>query len=625
MADDEFTFMTDENAGNGSAEGGNGGVESPVQQPRRHRRRMSPQHIRRIKRRRRIKRILIGLLIVLLALAGIAAWFGVSAMKTKNEIQQAVSVATGLQDSLSGGDTSSLDKTIDQFSVHVDKAYGETSSVLWAVAARVPYYGNDISAVRTAVTALENISSQGLPALSDALSNMNLNSISVTNGTISIPGVDKAAESLKQADTVITNANHSLAAVPTTHIQQVTDAIDKANDYLGKLNDTVHNASVFAQLAPKMLAMDGQTRTYLILAQTNSEIRPSGGLPGSWGTMSVTNGKITMHEFVAETTVQTPDQPVVPITAEEKTLFTDKLARVPQDVNFTADFPRTGEIAKALWANTYKTQVDGVIAIDPIFLQNMLKVTGGATLEDGKVLDGTNAAQYLLNQVYIDKPVVEQDAYFAQAASAVFAHVMQQSGDAQAYMKEMLASINGGHLLMWNANAEEQKLLEDTPIAGKLVTAASDPQVGVYFTDISQAKMDWYLKREVTTEFDKVAENGANQYTVHIRLTNTLSQDQISSLPKYIVGPYIDGLQAGQIRTQAFVYAPKNGRLVDWTMSDGSQFDGISVHDGLTVGLKTFNLSPGESYEITVHVQTAPGVNAELALRQTPLIESDND
>nr|WP_274619263.1 DUF4012 domain-containing protein [Bifidobacterium amazonense] len=371
--------------------------------------------------------------------------------------------------------------------------------------------------------------------------------------------------------------------------------------------------------------MDGQTRTYLILAQTNSEIRPSGGLPGSWGTMSVTNGKITMHEFVAETTVQTPDQPVVPITAEEKTLFTDKLARVPQDVNFTADFPRTGEIAKALWANTYKTQVDGVIAIDPIFLQNMLKVTGGATLEDGKVLDGTNAAQYLLNQVYIDKPVVEQDAYFAQAASAVFAHVMQQSGDAQAYMKEMLASINGGHLLMWNANAEEQKLLEDTPIAGKLVTAASDPQVGVYFTDISQAKMDWYLKREVTTEFDKVAENGANQYTVHIRLTNTLSQDQISSLPKYIVGPYIDGLQAGQIRTQAFVYAPKNGRLVDWTMSDGSQFDGISVHDGLTVGLKTFNLSPGESYEITVHVQTAPGVNAELALRQTPLIESDND
>lgn len=397
--------MADENAGRGAADGDNGGVESPVQQPRRHRRRMRPQHIRRIKRRRRIKCILIGLLIVLLALAGVAAWFGASAMKTKNEIQQAVSVATGLQDSLNGGDTSTLDKTIDQFSVHVGKAHGETSSVLWSVAARVPYYGNDIAAVRTAVTALENIPSQGLPALSDALSTMNLDSISASNDTISVPGVDKAADSLKQADTVITNANHSLAAVPTTHIQQMTDAIGKAKDYLDKIGDTVHNASVFAQLAPKMLAMDGQTRTYLILAQTNTEIRPTGGMPGSWGTMTVTNGKVDMHEFVAETTMKETTMPVTPLTGEETTLFTDKLGRVPQDVNFTPDFPRTGEIAKAMWANTYKTQVNGVIAIDPVFLQNMLTVTGGVTLEDGTTIDGTNAAKFLLSDVYVKQAI----------------------------------------------------------------------------------------------------------------------------------------------------------------------------------------------------------------------------
>lgn len=43
---------------------------------------------------------------------------------------------------------------------------------------------------------------------------------------------------------------------------------------------------------------------------------------------------------------------------------------------------------------------DGVIAIDPLFLQNMLAVTGGVTMPDGSVLDGTNTAQTLLNIVY---------------------------------------------------------------------------------------------------------------------------------------------------------------------------------------------------------------------------------
>lgn len=625
MADDEFTFMTDENANGSAADGGNGGVESPVQQPHHHRRRMSPQHIRRIKRRRRIKRILIGLLIVLLALAGIAVWFGVSAMKTKNEIQQAVSVATGLQDSLSGGDTSTLDKTIDQFSVHVGKAYGETSSVLWAVAARTPYYGNDISAVRTAVTALENISSQGLPALSDALSTMNLDSISVSNGTISVPGVDKAADSLKQADTVITNANHSLAAVPTTHIQQVTDAIGKAKDYLDKIGDTVHNASVFAQLAPKMLAMDGQTRTYLILAQTNAEIRPTGGMPGSWGTMTITNGKVDMHEFVAESTVKTPATPIVPLTGEETTLFTNKLGRVPQDVNFTPDFPRTGEIASALWTNTYKTKIDGVIAIDPVFLQNMLTVTGGVTLEDGTTIDGTNAAKFLLSDVYAHQEVSNQDEYFSAAAASAFKHIMEQSGEPKAFMKAITTSVTNGHMLVWSANADEQKLLEETPISGNLVTKATDPQVGVYFSDITQSKMDWYLKREISTEFDKTAENGANQYTVHIKVTNMMTADEVASTPQYVLGDQLEGIANGQIKTAMFLYAPAGGRLVDWKLSDGSKLDGIAVHDGLTLGLKTFLLSPGESLEITAHVQTAPGVSTPPTLRQTPQIEGRTD
>lgn len=617
----EFSFLTDEPASDTAADADQSAA-SDQPATRRHRRRMSPQHIRRIKRRRRIRRALIGVGIVVVLLAALAAWFGVSAMKAKDEVQQAVSTAQGMQDALRQGDIDTASSQMDAFAEHTHAAYRETSSFLWSAAAKLPYVGTDITAVRTAVTAMENIASQSMPALKDAAGVLNLDNVSVANGTISIPGLAESAEPLAKADAVISDANNTVQAAPQPNIGMVTDAMDTARTYLAALADSVHNVSVFAQVAPKMLAMDGQTRTYLILAQTNAELRPSGGMPGSWGTMTVTNGAVDIQEFDSGASeMGWFDQPVVELTAEERSLFTDKLGRVPQDVNFTPDFPRTGQIAQAMWSAHTGTTVNGVIAIDPVFLQNMLAVTGGVTLPDGNVMDGTNTAQFLLSDVYAQQSVSDQDEYFNMAASAAFEHIMQNSNNPKAFMSALTDSITNGHLLMWSANKDEQMLLEETVISGKLIADASEPQAGVYFSDVTQSKMDWYLKREVSTEYQKDAANGAKQYTVRIKLTNTVTPEQVGTLPQYVIGDLPEGVNAGQIKTATFVYAPAGGRLVDWTMSDGSEFDGTTVHEGLTLGTKTIMLNPGESYEIICHVQAAPGVTVPMTLRQTPQVE----
>lgn len=48
---------------------------------------------------------------------------------------------------------------------------------------------------------------------------------------------------------------------------------------------------------------------------------------------------------------------MVELTAEERMLFTDKLGTDIRDVNFTPDFPRTGEIIRAMWAIQYGVQM----------------------------------------------------------------------------------------------------------------------------------------------------------------------------------------------------------------------------------------------------------------------------
>lgn len=588
------------------------GSSSAAPYSRRVRRRMSAEHIRQIKRKRRRRKILIGVLVIIAVFAVFAGAFVWSALQAKNELQQAVSSAQGLQQTIVDSDKSKREEQVNTFSDHVSKAYKQTSSPLWQLASVVPYVGDDISAVRTMVAAMENISSQALPQLLQAADNIDLNNVHVENGTIEISGLEASQRPLQIADDTIDKATRevkTVKAVKTPHIAQVADALTTAETYCEKLDSMVHSLNSIVQVLPSMLGTESHAndapRNYLILAQTNAEARPSGGLPGSLGLVTVQGGHVSLQPFVSDSEIQNADKPVVDLTAEERLLFTDKLGKDIRDVNFTPDFPRTGEIVSAMWNRQYGVAVDGVIAIDPLFLQNMLAVTGGVAMPDGSTLDGANTAQTLLHDVYARMTPQETDEYFAVAAQAAFDHIMQNAGNFKSYVKALSTSVEQGHVMVWSAHEGEQNLIADSAISGKLITEGAKPQVGVYISDETESKMDWYLHREVTTEFQKVARNGANQYTVHIKLQNTMTAEEAASEAEYVTGGG-NIVPKGQIKTALFIYAPANGRLVDWEFQNADDYKGVTLHNGLTVGVGDVTLQPGESYEITVHVQSAP-------------------
>lgn len=610
-----------------TSQGASAGSSSAAPHSRRVRRRMSAEHIRQIKRKRRRRKILIGVLVIIAVFAVFAGAFVWSALQAKNELQQAVSSAQGLQQTIVDSDKSKREEQVNTFSDHVSKAYKQTSSPLWQLASVVPYAGDDISAVRTMVAAMENISSQALPQLLQVVDNIDLNNVHLENGTIEISGLEASQRPLQIADDTIDKATRevkTVKAVKTPHIAQVADALKTAETYCEKLDSVVHSLNSIVQVLPSMLGTESHAndapRNYLILAQTNAEARPSGGLTGSLGLVTVQGGHVSLQPFVSDSEIQNADEPVVDLTAEERLLFTDKLGKDIRDVNFTPDFPRTGEIVSAMWNRQYGVAVDGVIAIDPLFLQNMLAVTGGVAMPDGSTLDGANTAQTLLHDVYARMVPQETDEYFAVAAQAAFDHIMQNAGNFKSYVKALSTSVEQGHVMVWSAHEGEQNLIADSAISGKLITEGAKPQVGVYISDETESKMDWYLHREVTTEFQKVARNGANQYTVHIKLQNTMTAEEAASEAEYVTGGG-NIVPKGQIKTALFIYAPANGRLVDWEFQNADDYKGVTLHNGLTVGVGDVTLQPGESYEITVHVQSAPDTDEPLTLRQTPLIE----
>lgn len=438
-------------------------------------------------------------------------------------------------------------------------------------------------------------------------------------------------QDLAAANGVVADASVDMGKIGDTHIPQITEAVQQGRSKFKELASLTDTASRLTDVLPKMFDLDSSDgggsgrgpRTYLVLAQNNAELRATGGIPTAWATLTVDTGKISMSTFgdPPRNGLFSQDEAASVLTAEERNLFSTKMATDYPDINFTPDFPRVADIARQIWHRAGHDGVDGVISVDPVFLQRLLKVAGPVTLSDGTVMSGDNAEQRILNQIYIDTDTqAEQTDFFTMAASEIFTHVLKNvDGKNQQLVQTFQKSVSDGHLYVWSAHEGEQQRISGTTIAGELQSNPAHSVTGVYFNDATMGKMDWYLKREVTSTYDKTYPSGAKQYTVHIKLTNTADAAEVNAAPDLLRGYDHNGNpRTGEIETVLYVYAPDEGRIVDWTQD----FDQFAVHDGLTVGVKTVTLRPGESFETTVHVLASPAADEnEMILRQTPLVD----
>lgn len=591
---------------------------------------MSDEHIAKLKRRRRNRRILLVVLAVLVALVAWGAYLAYSALIAKREIQAAVASASSLGAGAVSGDVNATKSALGQMGGHVDKAYAQTGNPLWKPLEFIPYYGSDVKAVRESVRIMADVSDNALPQLESALDTMQVKDFGVSNGRIALPGLADAAENLRLASESLTQANTEFQRLDGTHVASLTRMLSDAQERFSTAASLMDGVSRFAQTAPAMFDLDRSgAHSYLIIGENNAEARASGGLPASWGVMTVDDGAISISDFIADTAIAQQDEPVTPLTDEEQSLFGDKLATIAHDVNITPDFTRTGVIARAMWEKTQGQSVDGVIAVDPVFLQQLLGVTGPVTLSDGTTLDGSNAAQTLMHdEYYRTDDHAAQDAFFAEAASATFRLATASNAlDASRVLSLFPKAAANGHVKLWLADSGLQRQLENTALGGTLSRAAGEPTVGVYVNNASQSKMDWYLDRKATATYVRTMADGSREYDVHITMTNTFDAADAASTPQYVLGDGIDGLTGGRNATLLYVTAPADGRLVSWRFSDGSQFDNYLTLDGLTVGVKRVELDPGQRLEASVRVRTSNQVSAGsgdgLAIRETPRIRDE--
>lgn len=587
------------------------------------------RHRKGERKNRRVAAVVAAIVAVVLVVFGVSGFMLLSSAKTvKSQAKETVEIVGGLKDKVTSGDFSTLPddaKKIDELCSSMKK---ETSNPVWTMASFIPVYGSDINAARTMVDALSDVSSGALVPMADNLAQATPGKL-FQDGTINVSALQAVADSLSDSSKAFKSANKKVQGIGDTHIAQVTELVDKAKDGFATLDGAVDAAEKVAPVLPQMLGANGQTRNYLLYAMNNVEIRACGGFGGSQGLISVTDGQMSIGEFVPRIGLS-EDEAVESVDEEDEALFGNHSNLYNSGNTYSPDWPRNSQRVAALWKSQYGQDVDGVVGIDPVFLQYLLGLVGNVSLPDGTVVDGTNAAKVLMHDVYWNYPVEESDGIFASVASAAFDKILGGIGDVDV-TKLVGAFERGaeeGRLIAWMRNDDEQNAIKETGIDASLPDPddpSADPVAGVYFNNLSFSKLDWYLNAD--TQIGQGVKNGDGtcSYRITVTLTNIMTQEEAGKLPDYVAAGASDAARDDE-RLNVSVFAPTGGNISDLTV-EGTQFGlGAATWHGIPFYSGTVDLHAGETTTITYTLTTsAEAGDKPLTLRQTPTCQAARD
>ena len=577
------------------------------------------------RKRRRVWPWVVGILtIVVLTLAAVGV-MGFQLFKQAKQVQAHENSAIAMLSKFSSGDAETLANAGDilpQIAHETQQAQDIAHGGLWNTAAKMPFISSDISTVQGMTVAINDIVQDSIPQFVNVLKT--LNDAQITNGDngVNLQPIIEAVEPLKKANASFQQQVRDYDALPTPSISMIRSAYDKGEMQLNDLADRVNALSNTFQILPTLLG-DGQQRTYAVMAMTPSEMRSSGGLIGSVGDLTTSNGTVHIGDF-------RPNGDYLPYgigdhSADMKRVFTDEgPLHMSFDIRDLAVFPNTADSAVAMqsvWNRTPWGQgvpLDGVIMVDPVFLQQLIAINGNVTLPDGTVLTGENTAEFLMNTVYQKYPENETDVLFGvvagQAMKSMFSHMdmgkLYKTG-------EMLGTMaKGRHFTMYAFDERAEQGIQAAGFTGQIPSSETNPSVGIYLTEQNPSKMGWYIKREA--KIQRVNCDDGDLYHVEFMVHNTMTEEEAKSLPWYITGNNSDN--TGKAMEKILFYAPQGGSISN-LMQLGGKVDAVkeTTIDGVNAYETYAQVNPGQIATFTFDVRVSTKATAPLTIDQTPM------
>ncbi|AGW85573.1 methyl-accepting chemotaxis protein [Bifidobacterium animalis subsp. lactis ATCC 27673] len=564
------------------------------------------------------------LLVAIIAFLGIV---GFNVYRQAKEVQEHESKALSM---LSDFSTNVDDTKVQQIKAELPQIQQETRQAStiahgtwWNIAQKMPYIGDDVTAVQGMTKVIDDLVNQSVPQFMDVVSALQTADLSSGDDGINLRPILDCQQGLQKANETLQQQVNTYNALPQPNIDMVRSAYSQGSDKLNALATRIDALSNTFHMLPGFLG-NGQTRTYAVMSMTTSEMRSSGGLIGSVGELTADNGNVHIGDFQ-------PNTAYLPYgigdhSADEARIFSDEgPLHMSFDIRDTAVFPDTERAAlamRSIWTRTpwgHDVTLDGVIMVDPVFVQEMVAINGPVTLADGTVLTGDNTAEYFLNTVYKRYEASQTDAVFGDTTGAVISDMFKNLnlGKLIKIGETMGTMAQERHFTMFAFDENLEKEIQAAGFTGETPSDPQHPSVGVYLTEQNPSKMGWYIKRTATIEKTRCDASGAT-YHVEYTLNNTMKVSDVANLPPYITG--VDAPNRGKGIEKILFYPPAGGRINNISQLNGA-VNAVqkTTMNGKELYKTVVEILPEQSVTYSFDVTVSPQAQSALTIDQTPL------
>jgi hypothetical protein len=395
----------------------------------------------------------------------------------------------------------------------------------------------------------------------------------------------------------IDKAEATLASTPANLPAPIASIRDVIRKRLADYGPLLRTYAEMDSTLPDILGWSSPKR-YLILTQDPAELRPTGGLIGSYGIMTFDKGRITQRVFqdVALLDIPLDDPFVTPPAALGRYLLGSTFPWQLADANWSPDFPTSAQDAIRLYLNEKGLgPVDGVMAISTYTIDEILSVTGPITVPayNVTVASGETTLKVLQQTRVATDPSTNRKAFLSAFADKLFGSLLALPPSRWTTLLAHGDVFGAGHLLLaWFADPAAEAQIVKLGFGGAMRT---DPGDYVYPVDSNVSpvsKLNAVTDRslELTVRLDAFG-NAANSLTV--RWANNIDEPANK--------PYRDLPTVGNLTTLGMyfrLYVPERSRLdavtAGTTMPITSASD-VTDEMGRVVIANYFRIPPGSA------------------------------
>jgi hypothetical protein len=289
---------------------------------------------------------------------------------------------------------------------------------------------------------------------------------------------------------------------------------------------------------------------YLVLAANNAEMRTGSGMLLSAGILTVENGNFSLGPMTSVNDLMLPPGAVA-VTGD----YADRWGwlQPTEEWRYLAMSPQfdvTGALAAQMWKAKTGEDVDGVLALDPLALRALVKVSGPVEVE-GTRIDADNIVNEILLKQYIDyaaaNPNPEDDLPINQqrrerngeVARAIVDQLDKVGWHLPDLVDDLRSAARGRHVMFWSSKPEQQRAWRAAGVSGVLPRDA----LMVSVDNRAGNKLDQFLP--VSADITHHPVDGGTEVVVRVTVANQAPE----GLPRYVQGPYpFEDFVAGEYR-----------------------------------------------------------------------------